>query len=348
MNILQLGAGIGKTQNQMTPFSAASQTAQESTQALITQLGGKVPSTSLNEVTEAIDSLPPSQKDKAMELVKVLVQRNGLTNLPEKLQMMVTSFSDKETTLQNLAKVETYLEKANLPTPVQEKLIDVIRNIQLPQTLNTKTEALHFIKQILPLLGLNFEHDLSNFIRQGQPLSEAKLEQLKPLLLNYMNLATTPEEKASIGQLISKLTSFQLLTREEGNLHHVFLPIPVNMENESKEWYVHISSKKKSEELDPEYCRVVLLLDLPLFSSVMVDVLVQKKVISISFQHSYPALEPLVQKSAPLLKHKLTEIGYTLSNVKTEYKEPDHTPGIPLNYLKTILAPPQEGVDIRI
>ncbi|WP_226681258.1 hypothetical protein [Sutcliffiella horikoshii] len=348
MNILHLGAGIGTPKNQTTPISAASQTPQESTQALITQIGGKMPSTSLKEVTEAIDSLPPTQNDKAVELVKVLVQRNGLTNLSEKLQMMVTSFSDKETTLQHLAKVETFLEKANLPTPIQEKLIDVIRNMQLPQTLNTKTEALQFIKQLLPLLGLNFEQNLGNFIRDGQPLSEAKLEQLKPLLLNYMNQTTTPEEKTAIGHLISKLTSFQLLTREEGNLHHVFLPIPVNMENESKEWYVHISSKKKNEELDSEYCRVVLLLDLPLFSSVMVDVLVQRKVISISFQHSYPALESLVPKSAPFLKKKLADIGYTISNVKTEYKEKDNTPGIPLDYLRTILASPQEGVDIRI
>ncbi|TYS61591.1 hypothetical protein FZC74_04745 [Sutcliffiella horikoshii] len=348
MNISPLGSGVGKAQNQATAFPATSQTAQVSTQALITQIGGKMPSTSLKEVTEAIDSLPPSQKEKAMELVKVLVQRNGLTNLPEKLQMMVTSFSDKETILQNLAKVETYLEKANLPPAVQEKLINVIRNMQLPQTLNNKTETLHFIKQVLPLLGLNFEQNLNNFIRQDQPLSEAKLEQLKPLLLNYMNQATTPEESAAIGQLISKLTSFQLLTREEGNLHHVFLPIPVNMENESKEWYVHISSQKKNEELDSEYCRVVLLLDLPIFSSVMVDVLVQKKVIGISFQHSYPALESLVEKSAPLLKENLAKIGYTLSNVKTECKETDHTPGIPLGYLRTILAPPKEGVDIRI
>ncbi|NLP50578.1 hypothetical protein [Bacillus sp. RO1] len=340
--------GTNKPAIQTTSSPAPSQTTQEVIQALVAQKGGKMPFITIKEMAEVIDRLPPSLKEKGMELVKVLVLRNGLTNIPEKLQMMVTGLSDQETTLQTLSKVEAHLQKAAPLTLIQENLLDVIQKMQLPKTLHTKGEALQFIRQVLPLLGLNFENDLFHFVRQDQPLSQAKLEHLKPLLLNYLNQATTTEEKATINQLVSKLTSFQLLTREEGNLHHVFIPLPVNLENEAREWYVHISSKKKNETLDPEYCRIVLLLDLPVFSSVMVDMLVQGKVVSIYFQHSYPRLETLVQQSAYLLKSTLTDKGYTLSNIKADWKEAERTPGMSLDYLRTILSPPQEGVDIRI
>ncbi|KPB04348.1 hypothetical protein [Bacillus sp. CHD6a] len=340
--------GTGKAAIQTTSLPSPSQTTQEVIQALVAQKGGKMPFVTIKEMAEVIDRLPPLQKEKAMELVKVLVLRNGLTNISEKLEMMVTGLSDEETTLQTLAKVEAHLQKAAPPTMIQEKLLNVIQKMQLPKTLHTKGEALQFIRQVLPLLGLNFENDLFHFVRQEQPLSQDKLENLKPLLLNYLNQATTTEEKGIIHQLVSKLTSFQLLTRDEGNLHHVFIPLPVNLENEARDWYVHISSKKKNETLDPEYCRIVLLLDLPIFSSVMVDVLVQGKVVSISFQHSYPRLETLVQQSTSLLKSTLAEKGYTLSAIKAEWKKDDRTPGISLDYLRTILSPPQEGVDLRI
>ncbi|NMH72286.1 hypothetical protein HF078_04260 [Bacillus sp. RO2] len=340
--------GTIKPAIQTTSSPAPSQTTQEVIQALVAQKGGKMPLITIKETAEVIDRLPPSLKEKAMELVKVLVLRNGLTNIPEKLQMMVTGLSDEETTLQTLAKVEAHLQKAAPPTLIQEKLMDVIQNMQLPKTLQTKGEALQFIRQVLPLMGLNFENDLFHFVRQDQPLSQAKLEHLKPLLLNYLYQATTTEEKATINQLVSKLTSFQLLTREEGNLLHVFIPLPVNLENEAREWYVHISSKKKNETLDPEYCRIVLLLDLPIFSSVMVDVLVQGKVVSISFQHSYPRLETLVQQSSYLIKNSLSDKGYTLSNIKTDWKKAEKTPGMSLDFLRTILSPPQKGVDMRI
>ncbi|MEA3320090.1 MAG: hypothetical protein U9Q88_08670 [Bacillota bacterium] len=340
--------GTIKPAIQTTSSPAPSQTTQEVIQALVAQKGGKMPLITIKETAEVIDRLPPSLKEKAMELVKVLVLRNGLTNIPEKLQMMVTGLSDEETTLQTLAKVEAHLQKAAPPTLIQEKLMDVIQNMQLPKTLQTKGEALQFIRQVLPLMGLNFENDLFHFVRQDQPLSQAKLEHLKPLLLNYLYQATTTEEKATINQLVFKLTSFQLLTREEGNLLHVFFPLPVNLENEAREWYVHISSKKKNETLDPEYCRIVLLLDLPIFSSVMVDVLVQGKVVSISFQHSYPRLETLVQQSSYLIKNSLSDKGYTLSNIKTDWKKAEKTPGMSLDFLRTILSPPQKGVDMRI
>lgn len=291
------------------------------------------------------DAVAPVPQPKAMSAAAQTTQERIHH---EKLQMMIGGLSDKETTLQTLVRVEESLKKVVQPTQEQVKLLEVIQKMQEPTTLHTKVESMQFIRQAVSLLGLDFEKGLSDLFRHGQPLSEGKLEQVKPLLMSYLQQAESMEEKAVISQLISKLTGFQLLTREEGNLHHVFLPLPINLENETKEWYVHVSSKKKNESLDPEYCRIVLLLDLPIFSSVMVDVLVQGKVVNISFHHTYPALEGLVQKSSPLLKHKLSAKGYTLSKLKTDWKKAEQASDMATDFLRTILSPSQEGMDIRI
>ncbi|WP_010193407.1 hypothetical protein [Bacillus sp. m3-13] len=324
------------------------QTTQERIQAIVAQKGDNMPATTVKELVAVIERLPATEKEKAIEMLKVLAKQNGITNIPDKLQMMIGGLSDKETTIQTLTKVEASLQKITQPTPAQEKLMEVIQKMQQPQTLHTKAEALQFIRQAVTLLGLDFEKGLSDLIRQGQPFSEGKLEQLKPLMMNYLQQVATLEEKAAVTQLISKLTGFQLLSREEGNLHHIFIPIPIKMHEETKDWYVHISSKKKNEMLDPDYCRIVLMLDLPVFSSVMVDVFVQQKVVSVSLHHSYPSMEKLVEKSAPLLKESLSVKGFKLSAVKTEWREHEENDGVPVDFLKVILTPNEKGLDIKI
>lgn len=331
-----------------TEKSAPPQTTQERIQAIVSQKGDHMPNGTIKDLVSVIDRLPPVDKERAIELLKMLSGRTGITNIPEKLQMILSSLADKETTLQTLAKVETSLRNITLPTSAQQKLMDVIQQMQQPLTIHTKNEALQFIRHALSLLDLDFEKGLSDLMRQGQPFSEGKMERLKPLLMNYLQQVETPEEKAAITQLLSRMTSFQLLSREEGNLHHVFLPLPIKMHEEAKEWYVHLSSKKKDEMLDPDYCRVVFMLDMPVFSSVMVDVFIQQKVVSISLQHSYKGMEELLERSSPLLRKSLTAKGFTLSAIKPEWKEQDETPGIPVDFLKAILHPIEKGLDMKI
>ncbi|WP_339145793.1 MULTISPECIES: hypothetical protein [unclassified Sutcliffiella] len=331
-----------------TEKSAPPQTTQERIQAIFSQKGDNTLTGTIRELVSVIDRLPTVDKERAIELLKVLSNRTGITNIPEKLQMILSSLADNETTLQTLAKVETSLRNLTMPTPAQQKLMEVIQQMQQPLTIHTKKEALQFIRHALSLLGLDFEKGLNDMMRQGQPFSEEKVGRLKPLLMNYLQQVETPEEKAAITQLLSRLTSFQLLSREEGNLQHIFLPLPIKMHEEAKEWYVHLSSKKKEGMLDPDYCRVVFLLDMPVFSSVMVDVFIQQKVVSISLHHSYQGMEELLEKSSSLLRKSLSVKGFTLSAIKAEWKEQEKKPGIPVDFLKAILHPNEKGLDVKI
>lgn len=329
-------------------LSSPLQTTHERLQAMLTPKGESIPPTAIKHLVGMIDPLPAIEKERAMEMLKLLVNRTGVSNIPEKLQMVLSGFSEKEKVLQVLAKIEADIQKAASPTPVQQKLVELIQQMQQSQTLHTKAEAIHFIRQVVSLLGLDFERGLSEMIRHNQPLSEVKMEQLKPLLMNYLQQVETSEEKSAITQLLTKLTGFQLLSREEGNLHHLFMPIPIKMNEEAKEWYVHISSKKKEDMLDPDYCRIVIFLDLPVFSSVMVDVFVQQKVVNLSLQHSYPGMELLLQNGTALLKKSLSAKGFTLSSVKAERKEQEEPGGMAVDFFKKILIPTDIGVDIKI
>jgi hypothetical protein len=215
--------------------------------------------------------------------------------------------------------------------------------------LQSKKETLFLLKNVITSLGLNYEHVLAQGLQKSDAVSKLSMEQLKPLLLELSQMNINAKDKRTISQLIAKLTGFQLLSREEGSFHHVFLPFPVQLENEAKDWYIQISSKKKKGDiLDPDYCRVVLFIDLPIFSSTMIDLLVQKKIITIIIHHSYPSVEVLVEQGFPILKENLSKKGYTLSAVKTIPKAEEEQEEISLQFFKKILSESKEGVDIRI
>jgi hypothetical protein len=330
--------------------AAASQTTQERVQVMTEQLGVRLPRNEVNLVVKELDRLSGLQKEAAFELTRYILHRDGTRFESEKLQMLLTVFTSRDSSLESLRKVEQILQQSSQPgaQPNLEKMQSLLESLLQPRMLDNQTELIHMIKQTIPLLGLNYEQGLGELLTQKQSFSSAIAEQLKPLLMDFHQKVTTAEEKIAISQLVSKLTGFQLLSREEGSLHHLFIPLPIQTEKEAKDWYVHISSKKKNNTLDPGFCRIVFLIDLPVFSSIMVDLFIQQKVVSLSFYHTYKPLEHLVESSVPMLKQILLEKGYTLTSVKAELSTKEGNAAMPLFFLKTILTPTEKGLDIKV
>ncbi|WP_078380913.1 hypothetical protein [Sutcliffiella halmapala] len=318
---------------------------------LVSQLGVKMPDSTLREIVKTIESYTGTKKEIAMELTKFSLARNVQLPqiVPSSLNMLTSSFLDNETMFSTLEQIKHIQKSSNNTSPEIQTLQRQLESITTHIPLNSKQDMLLFVKTLITNLGLNYEHGLTESIVQQDTLSKLKLEQLKPILLELSQRMIHAEEKGTIAQLVSKITGFQLLNREDGLLNHVFLPIPVQLEKEAKEWYIQISSKKKkSGVVDPEYCRIVLFIDLPIFSSTMIDLLVQQKVITLTIHHSYAPIETLVEKGIPLLKENLSQKGYTLSTIKTIPKNEEEQEEISLRFFKKILSSSEEGVDVRI
>ncbi|WP_223700251.1 hypothetical protein [Sutcliffiella deserti] len=308
----------------------------------------KISNNELQELVKNIEKQKGVQKELALELTKFLVIRQAQAplSIPNNVNILLSGFLTDKTMATIVEEVKVLLPPQEASRPEINKLRELLEGLTRQTPLSSKQETVLFLKNLITNLGLNYEKGLAQSLI---PPSALQLEQLKPLLLQLAHVASNIEDRANISQLVSKLTGFQLLSREEGSFQHFFLPIPVQLEQESKEWYAQITSKKKkSEMVDPEYCRIVLYIDLPIFSSTIIDLFVQQKVITMGFHHSYPPLERLLEASIPMLKNTLLEKGYTLSTVKITAEERESKEEMSLHFFQKILNRKEEGVDIRI
>jgi hypothetical protein len=317
----------------------------------IREAGVKLASSDLQQVAKVIDGFQGAKKEIVMELTKFLIGRN--TGTPEavskNLHFLTAALLDDESLGSTLDKVKQLISVSRDASSETMKLQAQLERITTPGPLHSQKEMVQFLKQLFSNTGWDYENTLFQRLQSQQTLSSIPVEQLKPLLLEYTKGMMNKEEIGFVAKLLKKLTGFQLLSREEGSFQHLFLPIPVLVEKESREWYVHLSSKKKKGEgIDPDYCRIVLYLELPLFSSTLIDLLVQQRVITLSIHHSHPSLGDLVEKGLSQLKENLSQKGYTLSAVKTVPKPEDRLEELPLDFVKKIFSTSEEGVDFRI
>lgn len=320
-------------------------------ESLLQQYGVKMPEATTRDVVKTIEGYNGTQKEIALELTKFLLLRNGQAphSIASNLNMLTSSVLSNDTLANAVEPLKQSINLSTTASPEVQKWQTQMETITTPMQLHSKQEMMLFLKKSITNLGLNYEQGLAQKILQHQPFARLDLEQLKPLLLELSQWVKTTQEKSAITELVAKLTGFQILNREEGSTQHVFLPITVQLEKDIKEWYVQISSKKKKGELvDPDYCRIVLLLDLPIFSSTMIDLFVQKKVITLAIHHSYAPIESLVEKTLPLLKTNLSLKGFTLSTVKLIPQLDREQEEVPLQFFKKILESSEEGVDVRI
>ncbi|MCA1321383.1 hypothetical protein LC085_15780 [Bacillus tianshenii] len=354
---LMVDRPLALEENEQTPLSPArsnskvnpeaAQPVPERLRQVLSEAGVKLPQSDLQQLSRMVEGFKGAQKEMALELTKFLSLKTGtpLDSIVKNLPFLTAALLDDEPLAASLEKVKQLIGVSTDNSPEMVKLKGQLEIMTIPAPLQSQKEMVLFLKTLFSNVGLDYENVLFQRLQSHKSLSSLPLEQLKPLLLQYSKTMRNNEENNAISKLLSKITGFQLLNREEGSFQHLFLPIPVEVKKEPGEWYVHVSSKRKEGEgIDPEYCRIVLYLDLPVFSSTMVDLHVQQKVITLSIHHSYPPLGELVEKGAHRLRENLTGMGYTLSSVKTVPKKEE----LSLDFVKKILGTSEEGVDLRI
>ncbi|QFT88851.1 Flagellar hook-length control protein FliK [Bacillus sp. THAF10] len=302
----------------------------------------------LTDVHKTIEILPPQKKGVALAFVGEVLQRSASPLKVNELPGIIKAMFDSQTFSESLTKLEVLLSKTDKPTPVQQQLISLLKSLPLSFSDSTTIELVHQLKTSFTKLGLNFENSIASMLAKNQALTSIKMEQLKPLLIEYLHSLKAPSEKAIVSAVLSKIAGFQLLSKEDANMGQWFIPFPMQYEEKRKDWYIHINARKREGAIDPDYCRIVLFLDMPIFSTLMLDMFVQNKSVNLHIQHEYPPLAKLIENSANTLKESLTDQGYVLTSVKTEFLEKEATAGISLRLLERVLTPPEKGLDIRV
>lgn len=221
-----------------------------------------------------------------------------------------------------------------------------MENIQWGNSLAIKD----LVKSMIKGLGLTYEHDIVNFLKQHEGESVAKLEMLKPLLMQLLGEEASIPMKEAAERLLYKITGFQVLSQEAGPIMQFVFQIPLSFSDRRTDLTMQWSGRKtKDGKIDPNYCRVMFYLHLDFIEETIVDMQVQNRIMNISIINERNDLKWLASPFLAQLKEGLTKINYQLSSVSFDMPAKEKQKNDMRDTLAAIVVPNQvSGVDYRI
>jgi hypothetical protein len=260
------------------------------------------------------------------------IQPNKLAEIMQnanvwKSSLNAVSMNEFFNSIQNVTK--------QLPLLTKEE-INLVNVYQLFSLTNEKMEIpiqTSFITKIKGYLSLL---QLTN--KQGLPVL---LKSLQELMLHQSNEQIRQEAK----QIANILYGTQLTLVEENEWLQFSVQIPGIWFGLKKDIIMDMEGKKGNKDhIDASYCRIMFYLELEHLREIIVDMMVQNKIVSLSIYHDEPhVLNPIVEKIKPILKAHLQEKQYPLSSVIVK-----EFPATKLLPAKTRAKISYQGVDIQI
>lgn len=239
-------------------------------------------------------------------------------------------------------------------TSAEQALIDKQTLLKGDSSLleaNKTGELAKGLKLIFQSLGLEHERMLGEYFKNGASgLSKGEFHTLKALLLQFHQQSTGPERDLA-GQLIHKITGYQLLAREDGPVTSLYMQLPIVLGNEPRDVMIQWEGRQKGTgAIDPNYCRILFCLQLEYLNETIVDVTVQNRVVNIGIINDLPQLPLLTKKMGSKLKESLAVLNYHLSDIKVIASGPNQRER---SFLAKRAAVYQqsglyEGVDVKI
>lgn len=215
---------------------------------------------------------------------------------------------------------------------------------------NNEKEVLKTIKQLVHQMGLEYEVDIS--LLEKDPSIESKLVALKPLLIKAAAESSNPLLNVKIEELLSRITGLQLMNTEQaGQLQQVFLQLPIILGPKATDLLVQWTGKRRiTGQIDPDFCRILFYLELEQLRETLVDVHVQKRIVTIQIYNDTPCLDIIVKKFRTLLKDKLEGLHYHLSGIVVSPRERNVVDKMEHFSMKTnsVFPSSMNGVDVKI
>lgn len=280
--------------------------------------------------------LPPTEQ----EVVRTLLATNTQQNVTQ-LHALLQTFSSNQfysTVMEALA---------------NDKEAPISRMGNAHPDIMPQKFMLH-IKQVLQTLGLSHESTLKNLPSQqmAMPFEFLQMnETVKSMLLNVMQEERAPLE--NIQQLVHHINGLQLQTREESNLMHAQLQLPGEKIGLPEDLFIQFEGRKtKDDQIDTEFCRILFFLDLHHIKETIIDMNVQKRVITLTVYNEYnDRLATQVQPFKQLLIDGLEKLDYRLSNVRFKPLEDEVKANHEVQrntHYQQATSTSQEGFDLRI
>ena len=140
-------------------------------------------------------------------------------------------------------------------------------------------------------------------------------------ILRQLTAEDTPIQlKNQAEAILTRLFAFQLLSQETGPLQNVFMQIPVPFAELKSDLTLQWTGRKQEDgKIDSAYCRIVFYLELSHLKQTVIDMNIQKRIISLKiWTEEEKETNRVAISLLPILKKNLEEKGYQLTTLKIE------------------------------
>ncbi|MHC0037649.1 hypothetical protein [Pseudoneobacillus sp. C159] len=291
------------------------------------------------------------KKDIRKELTALewMINRN-LPFTKQTFQSLV-AVQEPQSLYQQLEKLGRYLDQHSLGTsttlpPLKQMIASILENRSYDE-LDTGKTFQHMLKSLVGSLGLEYEKNVQVWANDRQQSAEP-LNSLKPLLMKAI------AELGSVGKelepILNRITGMQIISQDPmSSLHQMVMQLPLSLGGKQSDITLQWNGRKNNKgQIDPDYCRIFMYIDLQSIKQTVIDMQIQKKLIHLSVINENKEIEPIVKALTPTLRAKLKTIGYTLSFAKVSppiiKTQVDQQQLNPINLSKELY----QGVDIKV
>lgn len=217
-----------------------------------------------------------------------------------------------------------------------------------------KTRFLSYVQQFIQSIGMLDEHHIKVNVerllanRVDQPFQQTQT--VKTLLMNLLQDGnSTVNEK--IQPMIHFINGLQLQSvYESQNMIQAMLQLPGEKFALPKDLFFQFEGKKNEDgTLDADHCRILFMLQLQNISETVIDMFVQKRIVSLTVYNDYVnRLNNTRENLVQILEKKLNELNFQLSTIKWKPLVTEKTEDAKRNEPNIVVERTKERFDFRI
>lgn len=294
-------------------------------------------STNINEAV--IKNMPLSNRffeqfrNEITQKIMPIISNHQRAAILEKTENSPVQLRQLLTMIQQYASQQTY---ANV-----EQILATISEQEPFHILPPQEKFLGQIRQMLQYSGLTDENLLAQDIVAGQSNQTVKS------MLIQMIQQDDGVGNERVQQLLHHINGLQLQSVQEvGSFIQANLVIPGEKLALNNDLFIEFESKKtEGGKINPEFCRILFYLDLANLQEAIIDMQIQKRLVTVTVFNDEQTLKKQADKLQPSLKKGLESLNYQLTNLVVK-------PLAERNHVKKETTQPMEnsyeGIEFRI
>lgn len=252
-------------------------------------------------------------------LFEPIEQDVSINQMKEKIVVMLNKQNNDHAPLLNVLKqMEIISSNVKHETIFQflrkdHLLVQQLLNQKIPKVVEWKngTEVAHFIRDIIKEIGFQYEYD--KFVKLNVQEEQTTL---KELLLQLVKSEQASSLSKTAEQVLYRITGQQLFNESSSTMIQYQLQIPIAMFDQPIDATISWTGKKdETGKIDPNFCRILFVLQLESLGDLAIDLNIQNRIISMRIFNEHPLIEKGIQQFFPMLKERLQSIEYHLQSV---------------------------------